>query len=48
MVQFVCEIITAVKWEKEFRCEGIENLADFQTVIEELSTEKTAFDQAPR
>jgi hypothetical protein len=37
LAQFVCQIITAVKWEKEFKCEGIENLADFKAVIEELN-----------
>ena len=37
LAQFVCQIITAVKWEREFRCEGIEDLADFKAIIEELS-----------
>jgi len=37
LAQFVCQIITAVKWEKEFKCEGIENLADFKAVIKELN-----------
>jgi hypothetical protein len=37
LAQFVCHIIAAVKWEKEFRCEGIENFADFKAVIEELN-----------
>jgi hypothetical protein len=37
LAQFVCQIITAVKWENEFKCEGIENLADFKAVTEELS-----------
>ena len=36
LAQFVCQIITAVKWEKESKCDGIENLADFKAVIEEL------------
>lgn len=26
-----------MKWEKEFRCEGVETLPDFKTVIEELN-----------
>src|ERR1035437_9574294 len=38
LAQFVCQIVTAVKWEKEFKCEGIENLADFKAVIEELNS----------
>lgn len=37
LAQFVCQIITAVKWEKEFRCEGVENLANFKNVVEELN-----------
>jgi hypothetical protein len=37
LAQFVCQIITALKWETEFKCEGIENLADFKAVIEELN-----------
>jgi hypothetical protein len=37
LAQFVSQIITAVNWEKEFKCEGIENLADFKAVIEELN-----------
>ena len=37
LAQFVCQIIAAVKWEKEFKCEGIENFADFKAVIEELN-----------
>ena len=37
LAQFVCQIITAVKWENEFRCEGVENLADFKAVTEELT-----------
>lgn len=32
LAQFVCQIVTALKWESEFRCEGIENLADFKAV----------------
>ena len=37
LAQFVVQIITAVRWKKEFRCEGIEDLADFKAVIEELN-----------
>ena len=37
LAQFVCQIITALKWENEFKCDGIENLTDFKAVIEELS-----------
>jgi hypothetical protein len=37
LAQFVVQIMTALKWESEFTCEGIENLADFKAVIEELN-----------
>jgi hypothetical protein len=37
LAQFVCQIITALKWENEFKCDGIENLADFKAVIGELN-----------
>jgi hypothetical protein len=37
LAQFVCQIITAVKWEAEFNCEGVGTLADFKAVIEELN-----------
>jgi hypothetical protein len=35
--QFVCQIVTALKWEKEFRCAGIDNLEDFKAVVEGLN-----------
>jgi hypothetical protein len=37
LAQFVSQIITTVKWEKEFKCEGVGNLAEFKAVIEELN-----------
>src|ERR1035437_6928084 len=37
LAQFVCQIITALKWENEFKCDGIENLTDFKAVIAELN-----------
>jgi hypothetical protein len=43
LAQFVCQIITALKWETEFKCEGIENLADFKAVIEELNAVDPGF-----
>jgi hypothetical protein len=27
-----------LKWEREFRCEGVENLADFKAIIEEINS----------
>jgi hypothetical protein len=38
LAQFVCQIITALQWEKEFRCEGVETLDDFKAVIDEVNT----------
>jgi hypothetical protein len=37
LAQFVCQIIAAVKWEKEFKCEGVETLEDFKAIIEGLN-----------
>ena len=36
LAQIVCQIIKAVKWEHEFKCEGIANLADFSALLNEL------------
>jgi len=36
--QFVCQIVTALKWEGSFKCDGIENLADFKAVIEDIDS----------
>jgi hypothetical protein len=30
-------MITVLDWEEEFRCEGVENLADFKSVIDDVS-----------
>jgi hypothetical protein len=38
LAQFVCRIVTALHWEQEFRCEGIETLADFRAVVEEVNS----------
>jgi len=38
LAQIVCRIVTALKWEPEFRCEGIEGLADFKAVVEEINS----------
>ena len=38
LAQIVCQVIRAVKWESEFRCDGVSNLAAFSTVIAELET----------
>jgi hypothetical protein len=38
LAQFVTQIVTAVKWEPEFRCQGIESLDDFKAVVEEINS----------
>jgi hypothetical protein len=38
LAQFVCQIVIALKWEREFTCEGVENLADFKAVTEEINS----------
>jgi hypothetical protein len=38
LAQFVCQIVIALKWEREFRCEGVENLADFKAIVEEINS----------
>jgi hypothetical protein len=36
LAQIVGQIIKAVKWENEFKCEGISSLAEFSALINEL------------
>jgi hypothetical protein len=38
LAQIVCQIVAALKWETEFRCDGIDNLAKFKAVIEQLNS----------
>lgn len=38
LAQFVCQIVIALKWEREFRCEGVENLAGFKRIIDEINS----------
>jgi hypothetical protein len=33
LAQFVSQIVIALKWENEFKCEGVENLADFRRIV---------------
>jgi len=37
LAQFVVQIITALKWENEFCCEGVQDLAAFKSLIEEMN-----------
>ncbi len=36
LAQIVCQIIKAVRWEDEFKCEGVATLSDFSAVVKEL------------
>ena len=36
LAQIVCQIIKAVRWENEFKCEGVASLADFSALVDEL------------
>lgn len=38
LAQIACRIVTALKWEPEFRCEGIEDLADFKAAVEKVNS----------
>ena len=44
LAQFVTQIVTALHWEAEFTCEGIEDLAAFKSLIEEANGIDAAFD----
>jgi hypothetical protein len=37
LAQFISQIITTVGWEQEFKCEGIESVADFKAFIDNLN-----------
>ncbi len=37
LAQFVVQIVTALGWEERFRCEGVEDLAGFKAIIEEVN-----------
>jgi hypothetical protein len=37
LAQFVCQIATNLKWEDAFKTEGIENVADFRSLIKEAN-----------
>ena len=36
LAQIVCQIIRVVKWESDFKCDGVANLADFSAVVNEV------------
>jgi hypothetical protein len=37
LAQFVWQIVKALKWEQEFKCRGVETLAGFKAIIEEIN-----------
>jgi hypothetical protein len=37
LAQFISQIITRLKWEKDFRCDGIASLADFKAFMEKVN-----------
>jgi hypothetical protein len=36
LAQIVCQIIKGVRWESEFRCEGVSTLAEFRALVDQL------------
>jgi hypothetical protein len=38
LAQIVCQIIKAVGWEGEFKCNGVSSLAEFSALIDEVET----------
>jgi hypothetical protein len=36
LAQIVCQIIKAVRWDGEFKCDGVSSLADFSALVSEL------------
>ncbi len=36
--QFVAQIVRGLKWEASFKCQGIETLADFKAIIEDVNS----------
>jgi hypothetical protein len=38
LAQIVCQIVKTVRWENEFKCEGVVSLADFSALVNEVET----------
>src|ERR1019366_9156751 len=36
LAQIACQIVKTVRWESEFKCEGVASLADFSALVNEL------------
>jgi hypothetical protein len=43
LAQFVAQIVTALSWENQFKCEGIEGLAAFKRRVEEINAVDPGF-----
>ena len=37
LAQFVCQIITTLKLEDQFQCQGVQDLAAFKAIMEEVN-----------
>jgi hypothetical protein len=37
LTQSVVQVISALKWEREFRCDGVQGLSEFKAVIEKMN-----------
>jgi hypothetical protein len=37
LAQFVCQIVSSLKWEDQLKCEGIEDLAAFKGVVDHIN-----------
>jgi hypothetical protein len=37
LAQFVVQIVTTLKWEEQFRCDGVENFAEFKKLLDEVN-----------
>jgi len=36
LAQIACQIIKTIRWEREFKCEGVANLDDFSALVAEI------------
>jgi len=38
LAQIVCQVIKTVGWERDFACEGVSNLTDFNSLVNEVES----------
>ena len=38
LAQFVCQIVTALRWEEQFTCDDVQNLAEFKTMVATMNS----------